>query len=537
MRWLSSAFASSARSRADGGPSSNGERPDAGRHAPARETEADSRKHLRGSGLLLSGRGLSAGFKFLADLLVIRYLATSEYGSWTYALSVVLFLKGMAQMGLHRAVARFLPMHLERGERDAFIGVLAFVVGTLLAVSLGIVTAFHAFPDIVAGLAGAAPGQSLEVLFIMVFLVPIDTLDDLLTNVCASFANSRAIFVRRYVLSPGLRVGVALLLVALQADVRMLAYGYLFSGLAGVTYYGVSVLGEVRRRGLLTLPARLRLPVRRVLSYTFPVMGADVCTILMMTTSPLLLGYFAGVNEVALFAVVVPLVALSNLVSQSFGLLFEPAFSRLHARGDLDGLDTLYWRSAVWVAVLSFPAFAIPFTAAEPLTAFLFGERYAAAAPILSLLALGAFADAGLGFNNATLRVLGQVRWLLGVNVLGAALNVVLNLLLIPRMGALGAAIATCSAFVATSFMKQVALRLATGVRAFDPRYTGIYATMAGTAVVLLLVRLAWPHGPASASIAVVGALVVLLQARRDLGISETFPELARWPALARLMG
>jgi O-antigen/teichoic acid export membrane protein len=51
------------------------------------------------------------------------------------------------------------------------------------------------------------------------------------------------------------------------------------------------------------------------------------------------------------------------------------------------------------------------------LTVLLFGERYVDAAPILSLLALGQFANAVIGFNAATLRVSGSLRWLLGVNV------------------------------------------------------------------------------------------------------------------------
>ncbi|HZD03554.1 MAG TPA: hypothetical protein VE173_01510, partial [Longimicrobiales bacterium] len=52
-------------------------------------TEEVSRQQIRGSGLLLAGRGFSTGLKFLSELIVVRYLATAEYGAWTYALSAV----------------------------------------------------------------------------------------------------------------------------------------------------------------------------------------------------------------------------------------------------------------------------------------------------------------------------------------------------------------------------------------------------------------------------------------------------------------
>ena len=501
-----------------------------------------SRKQIRGSGLLLTGRGLSSALKFLSELLLARYLTTSEYGSWTYALAAVVFLRGFAALGLHRAVARFMPMHLERGEREQFMGLLAFVFGSLLVTGTAVVLAFYAFPDVVSRLVGAGPDQRLDILFIVVLLVPVDAIDDFLTAVCAAFHDSRAIFVRRYVLNPGFRLGLALVLVLFGADVRLLAYGYLISGLVGIGYYAWSVYCEARRRGLfvssLDVDLRLRLPVRRTLRYTVPVMGADWCVILMSTAPPLLLGHFMGVTEVALFQIALPIVALNTIVAQSFGVLFEPTASRLHQRADHEGLDRLYWRSALWVAVLTFPAFALSVAAAEPLTAFLFGDRYAAAAPILAVLAVGTFTDAALGFNAATLRVAGKVRWLLAVNACAAAVTVTLNLLFARSMGALGAGIATGASFVAYALAKQVVLHAATGVRMFAPEYARTYMAMGLTMAALLMLRAASPVGPhVLVPLIIAATLVVLHQARATLSITDTFPELGRWPTLARLLG
>jgi O-antigen/teichoic acid export membrane protein len=282
----------------------------------------------------------------------------------------------------------------------------------------------------------------------------------------------------------------------------------------------------------------LQLPVSRVFAYTVPVMVADQCSILLVTTAPLLLGFFSGVSEVALFQVVVPAVALNNLVAQTFGVLFEPAASRLQTSNDRTAVEALYWRSAAWVAVLSFPAFAVCFAAAEPLTVLLFSERYAAAAPILSLLAVGTFVDVSLGFNGAALRVLGKVRWLMAANGLGVALNIVLNLALIPRMGALGAALATGTALIAVALMKQAALHLATGIRWFDLRYASAYLAIATATTLLGMLR--WV-GDADATVlfgaSALAGLAVLFAARRVLSVGETFPELARVPWLRRLLG
>jgi O-antigen/teichoic acid export membrane protein len=300
------------------------------------------------------------------------------------------------------------------------------------------------------------------------------------------------------------------------------------------------VARNLRKRGLLKrrLVTGLRLPVRRVLSYTTPVMASDWCMIFMVAAGPLLLGYFSDMRTVALFQVVVPVAALNEIVYRSFAMLFEPSASRLIARNDPQGLNRLYWRSAVWVAVLTFPFFALSFTAAVPLTVLLFGERYVDAAPILSLLALGQFANAVIGFNAATLRVSGSLRWLLGVNVAAVVTNVVVSVALIPSMGALGAAVGTASGYAVYTILKQMALRIATGVSLFDYSHWIPYLTIVLMSFSLLALRMFW-GGDAWVVLpgVLLASLVVLASARVSLSISDTFPELGRFRFLRALLG
>lgn len=480
------------------------------------------------------------GLKFVAELIIVRYLATEAYGAWTYALSAVLFLRGFSTLGLNRAISRFVPIHMERREQRKFFGVVALVLGCLTLAGAAVTITFYAFPEWVARAAGGGEDQPIELLFIMVFLVPVELIDGFLTEICAAFSASRTMFVRRYLLSPGLRITVALTMVLAGAEVTLLAYGYLLSALVGVAYYAWSVQAKLRAAGLLEggLPIDLRLPVRKVFSYTVPVMASDWCVVLMSTAGPLLLGYFSDMSTVALFQVVIPLVTLNRVVSQSFGVLFEPAASRLYARGDASGLERLYWRAAAWVAILGFPGFAVTFVAAEPLTTLLFGQRYAAAAPILSVLALGAFLDAILGFNAGTLRVAGRLRWLIGVNVVAAATNVGLNLILIPTMGALGAAIATGTSWALHGILKQVALHVSVGIPGLHPDYAAVHGVIAAAIGGLVVIRLVWPGNLAAIALGVtVTGVAVLLYGRSVLSISETFPELTRWRTVERLLG
>ena len=71
----------------------------------------------------------------------------------------------------------------------------------------------------------------------------------------------------------------------------------------------------------------------------------------------------------------------------------------------------------------------------------------------------------------------------------GAALNVILNLLLIPKMGAMGAAIATAVSYFTMYFAALLITRKYVKIRARFVRDYAAYALLAAEAVLLITLR------------------------------------------------
>jgi O-antigen/teichoic acid export membrane protein len=190
------------------------------------------------------------------------------------------------------------------------------------------------------------------------------------------------------------------------------------------------------------------------------------------------------------------------------------------------------------MAVLSFPIFAVTFALADQLTVALYEQRYASSAIFLSLIALGRYVDAAFGPNGFALRVYGRMKPLVAVNAFAALFHFAVSILLIPPLGALGAALAVCTTFIAYNIAKQLALQWFTGVRAFDTRYARVYASVviAGTFLFAAnaLVRPSLPVG--IVGVAIVSA-IVLRWNRDKLRIRDTFPELLRLPGSRFLFG
>jgi O-antigen/teichoic acid export membrane protein len=250
-------------------------------------------------------------------------------------------------------------------------------------------------------------------------------------------------------------------------------------------------------------------------------------------------------EEVAAFRAVVPLAVLNQFVLQSFTLLFMPIAARLFARNDREGINNLYWQTAIWTSVLSFPIFALTFSMAQPLTVLLYGKSYQGSAIILALLSFGYYFNAAMGFNGLTLKVYGKLKYIVAINVLAAVANVAINLVLIPRYGALGAACGTCATMVLHNILKQAGLRFGTGISLFEWKYLKVYVSMVLGAAGLLAAQsvlpknYSWtePYVYLGFGLAGLVALVVVGLNRKLLNVGQTFPELLRFPLMRRLFG
>ena len=497
-----------------------------------------AKKQIRGSSLLLAGRLLSVGVNFVSQVLIVRYLSTADYGAWAYALSVVAFFQGIATIGLDRAITRFVPIYHEKEEYSKMFGTIVLVFGSTLLTGVIIISSFYLFPEQILSIMTREAGP-IALLFVMIFLIPVQAVDGLLIGLFASLASPRAIFFRKYVLGPGLKLAVVIMLLGLQTKVLFLAYGYLAASLLGVSIYSVLFLRLLQKQGLFRhwQWSRVDIPAKEIFSFTIPLMTSDVVNIVMSSFGVLLLGYFHNAEQVAYFQVVLPAARLNKIVMTSFALLYTPSAARLFAKDDYEGINELYWRTAVWLAVLSFPIFVMTFSMSEPLTVFLYGERYRQSGLILAMLALGYYFNAALGFNGLTLKVLGKLKYIVSVHVAAALFSIVINLILIPRYGALGAGIGTSVTMILHNIFKQAGLRFASGVRLFDWHYMSFYALIAGSGLGLfVLQRITGANFYVGIGAGAVVSLAILVLSKAKLNVAESFPELQRLPIIGKFL-
>jgi O-antigen/teichoic acid export membrane protein len=496
--------------------------------------EDATRKQIRGSSLLLSGKVISVGINFVAQVLVVRYLSKTDYGAWAYALAIVAFFHGFSSLGLRRGITRFIPIYHEKEQFEKLFGTIFMTLGTIFLTGLIIIGSIYAAPGVISHLI-SGEDQPVTLILILIFMVPVQALDETVIGLFASFSNPRAIFFRKFVIGPGIKLIAILLVILFKSRVFLLAYAYLAGNVLAILLYAWMFMRLLQRYGLMKKFSlrKMNYPIVEVFSFTIPLLTSDLVTVLMHSSNTLMLGYFHNTAEVALYQVILPAAHFNKLVMMSFSLLYTPVAARLFAKENYKGINELYWQTAIWMGVLSFPLFALTFSMAESLVMNLYGARYEASWVFLQLLSIGYYFNVVMGFNGLTLKVLGKVRYVVIINIVAVILNLILNLIFIPHYGALGASIATCISMIIHNTLKQAGLKLASGIKIFDWHYFSYYLVITFAALGLFFCQ-RYLTDNIFILVGLVGmvSLAVLKLTQSKLNVNETFPEIMKLPLM-----
>jgi O-antigen/teichoic acid export membrane protein len=485
--------------------------------------QASNASTLRGSLLMFAGRIMASGVALITQMLIMRALTKGIYGDFGYALTTAALIQSLLALGLDRADTRFLTLYHEERDTGRVVGVVAtellVVAGTGLVALIG-----------VAGYLGVTGGFGRDagvVLMVLTVTAPLQAMDAMVLNVFAVFARPTAVFFRRYVLDPGLRLLVVLVLLLFGMTLRSLAIGYVLAGVTASLLYLV-LLTRLLRTVVRSsrAPFRFSWPGRPLFAFAMPLLAGAVMyaatTALPMQALKLLstsvaMGELRAVQQVAQLMLIVP---------TAFGTLFLPRAARQVARGEDAELRAHYWATAVWVSVLAFPL-AIGMTAfAEQSIVTIGGTKYADASVGLAILGVAFYTNAALGLNGSVLQLSGRVKQLMWCNVAGLVAVVAGSVVLIPPLGSTGAALAVAFGVAVPQTMKQWALRgLPVGVTHPSARrlWLSVTVLIAGCAALNAAFR---PPVVLAGVLSVLAWGVLLFVMRHEMEVDEVLPML-----------
>ncbi|MUV88597.1 oligosaccharide flippase family protein [Halapricum sp. CBA1109] len=280
-----------------------------------------------------------------------------------------------------------------------------------------------------------------------------------------------------------------------------------------------AVSGQVAAIGLAALAAiyltRRSLPAydvtpesmyRSVLVFSLPLIAVQGMGFLNSNVDVYMVGYFLASSELGIYNIALQLGNIVTAILGTAGFLLPPMLTRLHEQGKTVEMRRTYQVLTKWMVVLIMPIFVVLFFSPRLIIGTFFGTDYIPGVLALRILLAGKFFAIIMGLNAQALIALGDNKVVSYIALGETAVNVALNVALIPVVGIEGAAIGMAVSTVVGDLLGVAILYRRFGLHPFTSSVLSPVAAL--TVVASASYGLLWILGlPGFLTVAVVGIL------------------------------
>ena len=392
---------------------------------------------LRGGSITVFGKMFNNVIRLVLAIILARVLGTVQLGYYSLSLSTLNIAMGVALFGLDAAVVRFVAVMQSRQDDQktwesiqigtglslifsTFVGILLFIFSYYLAINV--------FND-----NALVPYLQLASIFIPMLVV-----NDQLANILRGFKKFDLSVLAQYIFQPIARLVITgiIFLIGLNAKTAILAYCLATISTTGILIYflnkGFSLRGRLKvSRSLL----------KETLVFSIPVWLSSLLSKFRNNIQALFIASWNTIAGVGIFSVASQITFVSSEISSSINTTSKPLIAELADRGDIPQMEKVYQLSNKWILIIQLPIFLIMVLFPKTLLQ-IFGKEFTDGSLTLIILAFGSLLKVGTGMGGIIIDMAGYTKIKLVNSILQVVTLIILNVILIPRLGLIGAALA-----------------------------------------------------------------------------------------------
>jgi polysaccharide transporter, PST family len=380
------------------------------------------------TGWLLADRALRMTVGFVLGVWIARYLGVAQYGLFSYATAFVYLFNPIVTLGLDGLMVRDIVQ--DSAAKDKTLGTVFWLrfMGGWIALLLAIITIFIFRPNepltisLVAILSVAGIFQAMDVIDLW--------FQSQVQSKYAVFARNTAFFCVAL---------IKVILIVLHAPLIAFAW----SGFAEISLGSIALAGIYQLRGNSLKAWRWNIQLAKILIREgFPLMLSSITIMMYMKIDQIMLGGMVGNQAVGIYTAATRISEAWYFIPGAFISSVAPSIYQAKERSETEYYQCI-GRLLRLMNGIAF-AVAIPATFLGPaIIRLCYGEVYLQSSTVL-IVHIWAAVFVFMGVVTLPCFIadgLGQLS--LRRTILGATINVLLNLLLIPHYTVVGAAIAT----------------------------------------------------------------------------------------------
>ena len=412
--------------------------------------------------------------------LYTKILPDQYYGLVTFILASGAILMPLMAFGVHNTMVKYYSNHQD-SEKDGFFTLMLLIplLGILPMTIVGLIW-YNPIGDWVSQVNPMVKDYLWYVFFVGLamgyFEVFYSWTKVHLKSVFGNFM--KEVFAR---------IGVSILLLLFYFDV--ISLDIFFKCLVGL-YLLRTVVIKIYAFSLRMPKLDFNFPphTKEILSYSFLIILGGSAALILLEIDKVMLNQFISIENVAYYGVSVYIATVIIVPSRAMHQITYPLTAELLNTNNDVGLDKLYKKTSLTLFIASGILFVLIILNLNDLYLML-PENYRNGFTIVFLIGLAKVMDSLLGNINSILYNSKYYKTVLIFGVCLAALTILLNYILIPKLGLEGAALASFVSIFIFNLVKLIFVRMKFGILPFTSATFKVFATLILLAVLFDLLQ------------------------------------------------
>jgi len=394
---------------------------------------------LIGSVWALSAKIIATGLAMISSIFVARVYGAEIMGIVALVNSFVILATIFTNMGTENSIMRLIPEHIHKYSISSAFRAYRKIQYLLVGVSVITGALIFLGADWIANTLFSKPQLSGFFALAACFVI-------FKSNMGLNTSAVRGLRLNRIFAFMQLLPGLSKLIILITATYLFFNQNVpvyaLFASWLVTAMVGLIIMQYAFKNRMTTGGVVENLPVKSILSISLPMLMTTSMVFIIGKSGVIILGMFRSEAEVGYYSIAVTLATLAAYALQAINSMSASKFSELYHSNKIDELFYVAKKSAKLIFWATAPIVLSLAVFGRPIISLLYGESFAVAYPALLLLALGQFVNSVSGSTAMFMNMTGHQIALRNIMAGAAVINVILNLLLTPSYGMIGAALA-----------------------------------------------------------------------------------------------
>ena len=460
---------------------------------PAAKPTEDFVAHVhsisRQSSVFLLGTLFTVAASYLFKIYLARTLGAEALGIYALGMTAGGLVSIVGAAGVPQTASRFVAIYASTGQTRKLRRFLWFGALTLLVTNALVGVVMVLCRQWIADRLYHTPALARY----MHFFAAIMVLGALTTFLGQALAGYKDV-ARRTVITNFIGTPATMVLSVALVSLGLGLWGYLAAQVASAVLVVLLLAASIWKltpkldpQGLAADSAKMPIFEKEVLSFAAVLFGMQALEFVSGQSDKIILGIYLNAREVGIYSVAASMVAFVGLFLQSINQIFAPTIAELFAKGERALLLRLYQTLTKWSLGLTIPLALGIMIFAKPLMG-VFGPDFREGWVVLAIATVGQLVSCAVGSVGLLLLMSDQQTRMVRAQAITVFLTVGLNLVLIPRIGLVGAAIATAATNVSLNLLwfRDVRTRLSL----VPSRHGYVSLILPSAAAVLVLVSI-----------------------------------------------